>query len=37
MPELDLAIVMTAGRYNERAIGAIEMQIFRKILAALHE
>jgi len=28
---------MTAGRYNERVIGPIEMQIFRKILAALHE
>ena len=37
VPELDLAIVMTAGRYNERVIGPIEMQIFRKILAALHE
>lgn len=37
VPELDLSVVITAGRYNERAIGPIEMQIFRKIVAAVHE
>jgi CubicO group peptidase (beta-lactamase class C family) len=35
VPELDLAVVMTAGQYNSGSIGGQEMRLFRRIVAML--
>ena len=35
VPDLDLAVVMTAGLYNSGSIGGQEMRLFRRIVAAL--
>jgi len=35
VPALDLSVVMTAGAYNEREFGGLEMALFKKILATV--
>jgi len=35
LPELELVVVKTAGRYNSDTIGATEVRRFRKMLAQL--
>ena len=35
VPDLDLAVVMTAGQYNSGSIGGQEMRLFRRIVATL--
>ena len=37
VPELDLTVVITAGAYNKPEIGHMVYQVFRQVVAAVHD